>query len=217
MGKRIVVFEDGYDTILNKWSTRLLHFVGCRVVKMPYQAGGFKNERAARKFVKDRSTAAQTASLAADLLEACESLTSYTMDLLYKLDDQVYLGDVEEIQQARAAIEKYNSTPMSITTLREICRLGLQFLDTLPDTELTTETENRNWFRKKLRDTLEENTLGIDDSCPRCGAGNDERELLEKEFIGIEAIHMHYLCKKCGVRMIEEFKLADVFVDDRTN
>jgi len=45
----------------------------------------------------------------ADLLEACKVLTSYTMDLLYRLDDQVNLGDVEEIQQAKDAIAKYTS------------------------------------------------------------------------------------------------------------
>ena len=49
------------------------------------------------------------ASLAADLLEACKILTSYTMDLLYRLDNQVNLGDVEEIQQAKDAIAKYTS------------------------------------------------------------------------------------------------------------
>jgi hypothetical protein len=44
---------------------------------------------------------------AAKLLEACKVLTSYTMDLLYRLDNQVNLGDVEEIQQAKDAIAKY--------------------------------------------------------------------------------------------------------------
>jgi len=44
---------------------------------------------------------------AADLLEACKVLTSYTMDLLYRLDDQVNIGDVEELQQAKDAIAKY--------------------------------------------------------------------------------------------------------------
>ena len=43
---------------------------------------------------------------AAELLEACKVLTSYAMDLLYKLDNQVYLPDIEELQQARDAIDK---------------------------------------------------------------------------------------------------------------
>ena len=46
---------------------------------------------------------------AADLLEACKVLTSYTTDLLYRLDNQINLGDVEEIQQAKNAIAKYTS------------------------------------------------------------------------------------------------------------
>ena len=46
---------------------------------------------------------------AADLLKACKVLTSYTTDLLYRLDNQVNLGDVEEIQQAKNAIAKYTS------------------------------------------------------------------------------------------------------------
>jgi len=45
---------------------------------------------------------------AVELLEACKVLTSYTMDLLYRLDDQVDLSDVEEIQQAKDAIAKYS-------------------------------------------------------------------------------------------------------------
>jgi len=46
---------------------------------------------------------------AADLLEACKVITSYTMDLLYRLDNQINLGDVDEIQQAKDAIAKYTS------------------------------------------------------------------------------------------------------------
>jgi hypothetical protein len=46
---------------------------------------------------------------AADLLEACKVLTSYTMDLLYRLDNQINLSDVEEIQQAKYAVAKYTS------------------------------------------------------------------------------------------------------------
>jgi len=46
---------------------------------------------------------------AADLLKACKVLTSYTTDLLYRLDNQVNLDDVEEIQQAKDVIAKYTS------------------------------------------------------------------------------------------------------------
>ena len=47
--------------------------------------------------------------LEAQLLEACKVVTSYTMDLLYRLDDQVNIGDVEELQQAKEAIAKYTN------------------------------------------------------------------------------------------------------------
>ena len=75
----------------------------CVNIGPPHEAGRFDTEKAARKFVKKELTAAQIAGSAADLLDACESLTSYTMDLLYKLDDQVDLSDIEELQQARVA------------------------------------------------------------------------------------------------------------------
>jgi hypothetical protein len=45
----------------------------------------------------------------AELLEACKVLTSYTTDLLYRLDNQVNIPDVEEIQQAKDAIAKYTA------------------------------------------------------------------------------------------------------------
>ena len=44
---------------------------------------------------------------AAELLEACRNITSYTMDLLYKLDNQVNLDDIEAVKQARDAIDKH--------------------------------------------------------------------------------------------------------------
>lgn len=43
-----------------------------------------------------------------ELLEACMVLTSYTSDLLYRLDNQVDLSEVEELEQAKKAIAKYN-------------------------------------------------------------------------------------------------------------
>jgi len=67
---------------------------------------------------------------------------------------------------------------------------------------------------KILRDAIA-NVPAIKDDCPKCGAGSDERELIGKDSLGIEAIHMHYTCKKCGSEIIEEFTLTDVFIDDR--
>ena len=44
-----------------------------------------------------------------ELLEACKVLTSYTMDLLYRLDNQVNLEDIEELQQAIDVIDKHSN------------------------------------------------------------------------------------------------------------
>jgi len=162
----------------------------------------------------DDLVATRITGSATELLEACKVLTSYTMDLLYRLDDQVNLSDIEEIQQARDAIAKYNSAQTPNVTVQEVCQLGLKFLDTLPEPELPTQLENREGFRKMLSDSLSQNTLTVDDRCPKCGAGYDERELIGRNFIGIEAVHMHYVCNKCGSKMIEEFTLADVFIDE---
>ena len=47
--------------------------------------------------------------LEAQLLEACKVITSYTTDLLYRLDDQVNISDVEELQQAKDVIDRYEN------------------------------------------------------------------------------------------------------------
>jgi len=68
---------------------------------------------------------------------------------------------------------------------------------------------------KTLRDVLKATpTWVVDDRCPKCGASLDEREFTGKNFLDIEAIHMHYTCKKCGSRITEEFTLTDVFIDN---
>jgi hypothetical protein len=57
----------------------------------------------------DELMTTRIASSAARLLEACKVLTSYTIDLLYRLDNQVNIADIEEIQQAKDAIAKFSS------------------------------------------------------------------------------------------------------------
>jgi len=56
----------------------------------------------------DELMTTKTSRSAAELLEACKVITSYTMDLLYRLDNQVNISDVEEIQQAKDAITRYS-------------------------------------------------------------------------------------------------------------
>jgi len=155
----------------------------------------------------EESMARRITSSAADLLEACRVITSYTTDLLYRLDDQVDIGDVEEIQQARDAIAKYSSAEVPCTKLRNVCQ---QMLDTLD-----IGGEQARQFAEEiavLKDALK-TAPAVNDSCPKCGASSDEREFISRDFLGIEAIHVHYLCKSCGSEIIEEFTLTDVFVD----
>lgn len=51
---------------------------------------------------------------AAALRDACKTLLSYTTDLLYRLDDQVNLDEIEEIRQAKAAIAQVESADTSV-------------------------------------------------------------------------------------------------------
>lgn len=78
-------------------------------VGLPYEAGKFYTEAAAMEFVENELMTTQIPDSAADLPEAYKVLTSYTMDLLYRLDNQINLGDIERIQQARDAIARYDS------------------------------------------------------------------------------------------------------------
>jgi len=173
----------------------------------PYEAGKFETEAEAVKFVESELMTTQIPDSAADLLEACEVLLSYTINLLLELDNQTDLDDVEEIQQAKAAIARYNSAQTPNTKLRNACQRMLDRLD-------IGSEQSRKFAEeiKMLKDALK--VSAVKDTCPKCGAGCDERELTDKDFIGIEAIHMHYTCKKCGSQITEEFTLTDVFIDN---
>jgi len=173
----------------------------------PYEAGKFETEAEAVKFAENELMTTQIPDSAADLLEACEVLLSYTINLLLELDNQTDLDDIEEIQQAKAAIARYNSAQTPNTKLRNACQRMLDMLD-------TGREQSRQFAEeiKMLKDALK--VSAVKDTCPKCGAGCDERELTGKDFIGIEAIHMHYICKKCGSQITEEFTLSDVFIDN---
>jgi len=94
------------------------------------------------------------------------------------------------------------------TKLHRACQQVLDSLD--------SGGEQSRAFAKEieiLRDALV-NVPVVKDDCPKCGAGSDEREFTGKDFLDIEAIHIHYICKKCGSQITEEFTLTDVFIDD---
>lgn len=73
--------------------------------------------------------------LEAQLLEACKTVTSYTMELLYKLDDQINLSDVEEIQQARDVVDRYENMSAQSGKLLIECFISEQCSDA-PDKKL---------------------------------------------------------------------------------
>ena len=183
-------------------------------ISEPYEAGKFDTEIEAVKFVEDELMTTRIPDSAIGLLEACKVITSYTVDLLYKLDNQINLDDIEEIQQAKAAIARFDSAGKPNTNIQKLCQAGLKFLGSLPETEFTTQLENREAYRKILNDALNLNVLLIDDRCPKCGADHAERQFKERNFLDVEAIHVHYICNKCGSEIIEEFTLSDVFIDN---
>jgi hypothetical protein len=100
--------------------------------------------------------------------------------------------------------------------LRQLSEQGIKFLASLPDTELTAERQNREAFLKMLEDAAKVPEIPVDDRCPNCGAGYEERSLVKMDYMDINAVHMRYDCNKCHKTIIEEFTLSDVFIDDGT-
>ena len=64
-----------------------------------------------------------------------------------------------------------------------------------------------------LKDALKA-APAVNDDCPKCGAGSDKRDLTSRDFLGIEAVHMHYTCKKCSSKITEKFTRTTVFIDN---
>src|SRR5690606_31958614 len=98
--------------------------------------------------------------------------------------------------------------------LRQLGDMGLKFLASLPHTELTSELQNHEAFRKMLEEAMQVPSFPVDDHCPKCGSGHTDRVHVRTEVIGIEAVHMYYQCLKCNSELIEEFTLSEVFIDD---
>jgi hypothetical protein len=99
--------------------------------------------------------------------------------------------------------------------LRNACRSTLRFLDTLGTANLMATLKSLQVCLRMMKEAMNSKIPAIDDSCPKCGAGCDQREFIKRDFLDIEAVHMHYICQKCGSEIIEEFTLSDVFIDDR--
>ena len=98
--------------------------------------------------------------------------------------------------------------------LRQISEIGIKFLASLPQTELTSERQNRQAFAKILKHAAKMPAIPVDNRCPGCGASWQERKLLKMEDRDCETIHLRYNCNKCRKTVVEEFMLNDVFIDD---
>jgi predicted nucleic-acid-binding Zn-ribbon protein len=98
--------------------------------------------------------------------------------------------------------------------LRNACRSTLRFLDTLGTANLMASLKSLETCLRMMKKATSCRIPPVDDSCPKCGAGSDQREFIRREFLDIEAVHAHYTCLKCGSEVIEEFTLTDVFVDE---
>ena len=134
-----------------------------------------------------------------------------------KLGTPYEAGRFDTETAARKFIENELMVIRAINSkLRNACRAGLKFLDSLSKTNLMTTLQNLGPCRKKLKEAISYDTPAVDDSCPKCGAGSEEREFQGRDFLDVEAIHVHYLCKKCGSEITEEFILSDVFIDNQS-
>jgi len=99
------------------------------------------------------------------------------------------------------------------TKLRNTCRAVLKLLSSLGKGGLKTLMQKLALCRKVLHEAVNCKIPAVDDCCPKCGAGCNQREFVKRDFLDIDAVHVHYTCNKCGSEIIEEFTLTDVFID----
>lgn len=99
--------------------------------------------------------------------------------------------------------------------MRNTCRAVLKLLSILGKGGLMTLMQKLALCRKMLYEAINCKIPAVNDSCPKRGAGCDRREFVKRDFLDIDAVHVHYTCQKCGSEIIEEFTLTDVFIDIR--
>ena len=125
------------------------------------------------------------------------------------------LGRFNSEKAARKFVENELLIIRAINTkLRNTCRAVLKLLSSLGKSSLKTLMQKLALCRKKLHEVINCKIPAVDDNCPKCGAGCDERDFIKRDFLDLDAIHVHYTCDKCGSEIIEEFTLSEVFIDD---
>jgi hypothetical protein len=90
----------------------------------------------------------------------------------------------------------------------------MRLLKHLGNANLMTAMQKLKSCREVLDNAAKQAIPAVNDKCPKCSAGCEERQLLSKDFLDVEAVQMHYKCNKCGSEIIEEFTLSDVFIDN---
>lgn len=181
----------------------------CLKPGVSYEAGRFTTESEAVTFIEEELLTMRLGGSAADLLEACKALTSYTMDVLYRLDNQVNISDIEEVEQARVAIAKYKPATTPHTQLQEVCRQILDSLDVGGELSQAFAEEIH-----RLKDILQGAPV-VKAECPGCGARFGQWEFVQRVAFNGEAIYAQYICKKCGKRINQQFTLTDISIDNR--
>ena len=182
----------------------------CLKAGIPYETGRFDTEAEAVKFVEEELMTTRISGYAADLLEACKVITSYTMDLLYRMDDQVNFSDIEEIEQARAVIARYRPAQTPSTGLRDVCRQIVDSLDIGGEPSRAFAEEIQ-----MLKDVLQGVPV-VKAKCPGCGAGFNNWEFIQRIFFNADGTRADYTCGKCGKRIIQEFTLTKISIDGRS-
>ncbi len=132
-----------------------------------------------------------------------------SIDHYFNIGEPYEAGKFDTEMKARRFVE--NELMIIRTTdtrLRNACKQVLHSLDVGGEQSRAFAEEI-----KILKDALNSAPM-VKDDCPKCGAGSDEREFIDKDFLGTETLHIHYTCKKCGSKIIEEFTLTDVFIDN---
>ena len=81
--------------------------------------------------------------------------------------------------------------------------------------DLMTRMKKLAICQKIVHEEIKSKISAVDDNCHKCDAGCDQREFVKRDFLDLDAIHVHYTCDKCGSEIIEEFTLTDVFIDSR--
>lgn len=115
--------------------------------------------------------------LEAQLLEACKTITSYTSELLYQMDDQVNTDDIDEVKQAKDAIESYTSHPEK--SQRYVIEIASADSTQRPGRKVD-KSDDGNWQMVVVGKTAQEVLAVLVEAC------NDEAVSIENSWLRLK-------------------------------